>query len=917
MSRNFVNLNVNPCKMCMPMGGVMALKGIENSMVILHGSQGCSTYIRRHMATHFNEPIDIASSSLSEEGTVYGGSKNLKSGIKNMYKMYKPSLIGVLTTCLAETIGEDIKRIILELLEEDGSLNNVKIVPISTPGYSGTQAEGYHKALKGLVEALATNDKNNGRVNIVAENLTPADIRYIKQILEDFSIDYIMLPDISDTLDSPYSPEYSRIPAGGTKISDIEEMAGAKATIELGATVDAGDSAGEYLKQKYGIPLYRCPVPTGLENCDLFFEILSKLSGKHMPEKYVKERGRLLDAMIDAHKYNGEGRAVIYGEAEQCAALTAVCVENGITPVLIATGAVNEKFKSYITKYVMELDEQPLVIDDVDFETIEKYAVELKANLMIGNSDGRRIEEKHGISLVRIGFPVHDRVGGQRRCSVSYFGTNNIIEETANIILSKTETSFREEAYNKYFMQKKVKDMADIKGASAEKANVSALNNAAASEAAKSSMEAKTAAHPCYNAGAHDYARMHIPVAPKCNISCNYCSRKYDCANESRPGVTSEVLTPDMALAKYKEVKAKVPNLKVLGIAGPGDALANFDEVKRSIELIKEYDPEVTFCLSTNGLMLPFFADELIRLGVSHITITINTIDPAAGAKLYRSVTYLGQNLNGEEGAAVLLQNQLSGLRYLSSKGIVCKVNIVMVKGINDIYIQDTVKKVKECGAFITNIMQMIPVTGSAFQGMPFVSQVELNDMRKKCELDLKQMYHCKQCRADAIGTLEHDRSIEFRCESGGCSSRKDNVTELKPTAAVQEEAEAAAAAEAACKTESPSLKFAVATKTGINIDQHFGHSEEFHIYDYSGGKIKFLEKRNVNKYCTGSAECDDHDDKIQKIIKTIKDCDAVLAMRAGTEPIKKLEANGIKLFQMYEGINKGIEKAAFELKVC
>jgi nitrogenase cofactor biosynthesis protein NifB len=910
MSRNFVNLNVNPCKMCMPMGGVMALKGIENSMVILHGSQGCSTYIRRHMATHFNEPIDIASSSLSEEGTVYGGARNLKKGIKNMYKMYNPSLIAVLTTCLAETIGEDVKRIVLELQEEDKELRDIRIVPIPTPGYSGTQAEGYHKALRGLVEALAKDDRDNGKVNIVAENLTPADIRYLKQILEDFSIDYIMLPDISETLDSPYTPEYSRIPAGGTKIEDIGKMAGAMVTIEFGTTVDDDDSAGEYLKQKYGIPLYRCPIPTGLENCDIFFEILSKITRKHMPDKYVKERGRLLDAMIDAHKYNGEGRAVIFGEAEQCAALTAVCVENGITPVLIATGAVNEKFKSYIKRSVMELEEQPLIIDDVDFETIEKYAVEKNANLMLGNSDGRRIEEKHGIDLVRIGFPVHDRVGGQRKCTVSYFGTNNVIEETANLILSKKETSFREEAYDKYFMEKKVKDMADIKGTSTEKVNTS-VNT----DTAKSIIEAKTASHPCYNAGAHDYARMHIPVAPKCNISCNYCSRKYDCANESRPGVTSEVLTPDMALAKYKEVKAKVPNLKVLGIAGPGDALANFDEVKRSIEMIKEYDPEVTFCLSTNGLMLPFFADELIKLGVSHITITINTIDPAVGAKLYRSVTYLGQNLTGEEGAAVLLQNQLSGLRYLSSKGIVCKVNIVMVKGINDIYIPDTVKKVKECGAFITNIMQMIPVTGSAFEGMPFVSQVELNDMRKKCELDLKQMYHCKQCRADAIGTLAHDRSIEFRCESGGCSSKKDNVTELKPNAVVQEEAETAAVAETACKTES--LKFAIATKTGINIDQHFGHSEEFHIYDYSGGKIKFLEKRNVNKYCAGPAECDDHDDKIQKIIKTIQDCDAVLAMRAGTEPIKKLEANGIKLFQMYEGINKGIEKAVLELKAC
>ncbi len=161
---------------------------------------------------------------------------------------------------------------------------------------------------------------------------------------------------------------------------------------------------------------------------------------------------------------------------------------------------------------------------------------------------------------------------------------------------------------------------------------------------------------------------MHIPVAPKCNVSCNFCSRKYDCVNESRPGVTSQILTPEEARDKFNIVKEKVKNLTVVGIAGPGDPLANFEEVKKSIELIKEESPDITFCLSTNGLMLPFYADEIVKLGISHVTITINAVDPKIGGRVYKFINYLGKNFSGEEAGDIILNNQLSGLRYISQK---------------------------------------------------------------------------------------------------------------------------------------------------------------------------------------------------------------------------------------------------------
>jgi len=852
----------------MPLGGVLALKGIENSMVILHGSQGCSTYIRRHMATHFNEPIDIASSSLTEDGTIYGGSKNLKLGLKNIIKLYNPGIIGVLTTCLAETIGEDIGGIITEFQEENSAFRDIRIIPISTPAYSGTQSEGYYKTLRRLVEFLSKDEIKSNKINIIAANINPGDIRQLKYILDTFKVEYTILPDVSDTLDAGYTKKYNKVPEGGTSLRDIALMGGAVATIEMDCSAEIGSTAGDYLFETCGVPLFKCAVPIGIKATDVFINLISQISKKPIPKVLEKERSRYLDGIIDSHKYNGEGRAVIFGEPEIVYAVTALCVENGIQPLLIATGSKNKILISKLKELTKDLDKQPIIIDDSDFEIIEKHCMELKANLLIGDSNGRRLEKKIGIKLIRIGFPIHDRVGAQRAVNVGYYGSLRFLDEITNAILERKERGYREDMYDKYYDN--TKDEVKPLVTSQVKKVIS--------------MEERTKGHPCFNGCAHDNARMHIPVAPNCNISCNYCSRKFDCVNESRPGVTSSILSPVQALERFKEFKSKLKNLTVVGIAGPGDALANFDVVKESIQLIRKESPDITFCLSTNGLMLPFYANEILELGVSHITITINTIDPEIGLKLYKEINYLGVKYTGIEGARILLQNQLSGLKYLTSKGLICKVNIVYVKGINDSGIEDTVKKVKECGAFMTNIMPMINAPGSKFEHIKTVNNEELLVMRKKCEIDLKQMYHCKQCRADAVGTLGNDIS---QTSKGSQSSSSDDI---KP------------------------IRFAVASKSGLNVDQHFGHATEFYIYDFTNGDATFIEKRKIPKFCTGIDDCEEsHADKIDYIIKTIEDCSGVLALRIGDVPKQKLQKKNIEVYLLCDEIRNGIRKIVGE----
>lgn len=268
----------------------------------------------------------------------------------------------------------------------------------------------------------------------------------------------------------------------------------------------------------------------------------------------------------------------------------------------------------------------------------------------------------------------------------------------------------------------------------------------------------ETMAHPCYNCGAGKNARIHLAVAPKCNIQCNYCVRKYDCPNESRPGVTAEVISPLQAAERFMHHRNTMDNLKVVGIAGPGDALANPNETFETFRLVREIDPDVTFCLSTNGLMLPDYAEKLAEGGVSHVTVTLNAVNPKIGAKIYRYVNYKGEHYGGMQAAEVLLDRQLAGLEALIKNNAVCKVNTVALRGINDGHIEAISERLRRMGVYIHNIMRMIPVTGSAFEGLEPFSERELAMLRSKGATHIKQMYHCRQCRADAVGILGQKR---------------------------------------------------------------------------------------------------------------------------------------------------------------
>ena len=430
----------NACKLCKPLGASLAFRGIESCVPFLHGSQGCATYMRRYIISHFNEPIDIASSSLGEKQAIYGGGPNLKLGLQNVTSKYVPKVIGVATTCLTETIGDNVPMILAEYHKEFGTTDAPLVVHVSTPSFAGTHMEGFNAAVREIVEQLATESKSNKTINLLSGFISTADIRYLKEVCIDFNIDATILPDYSDTLDGQALNDYPLIPEGGTPLEAIRAMGGAKATIEFGSTLP-DKTGGKVLERKFGTMLHQTGLPIGIRATDALFERLAEVSGNEIPAKYTAARGRLIDSMVDGHKYIYGKRAVVYGEEDLVVGITSFLAEIGIQTVLCASGGKSGKFESSIVAALDEMDcELPVVKEDVDFFDIETMARKLKVDLVIGHSKGYTFARKENLPLIRVGFPIHDRVGGQRILHLGYHGAQALFDRITNTVIDKKQS---------------------------------------------------------------------------------------------------------------------------------------------------------------------------------------------------------------------------------------------------------------------------------------------------------------------------------------------------------------------------------------------------------------------------------------------------------------------------------------------
>lgn len=443
--------STNPCKLCTPLGACLAFKGVSGCVPLLHGSQGCATYIRRYCISHYREPMDVASSNFSEDSAVFGGRRNLHMAIDNVTRQYSPEIIGIATTCLSETMGENMPMLLGEYqAEHQDGINGGEIpvlVHVSTPSYRDTHAEGFHAAVRALVEALVETPSSRPvagtQLALFPGMVSPADLRHLRDLCEYWGAKAVILPDYSETLDGPAWAQYERVPEGGTTVSEIRGLGSAVAALEFGRVLaGASKTAGTALKLRAGLPLHRLGLPVGVREMDRFCTAMEMATGNPTPLRVERERGRLIDSYVDAHKYLAGKKAVVYGEDDLVVALASFLAEIGITPVLCAGGAKSGRLESSILAAAPELAGKIQVREGSDFSDMEGQIPDLKPDLLIGSSKGRKLARSLNIPLVECGFPIHDRIGAQRLEILGYAGTQRLFDRITNALLQvKQENS--------------------------------------------------------------------------------------------------------------------------------------------------------------------------------------------------------------------------------------------------------------------------------------------------------------------------------------------------------------------------------------------------------------------------------------------------------------------------------------------
>lgn len=375
--------------------------------------------------------------------------------------------------------------------------------------------------------------------------------------------------------------------------------------------------------------------------------------------------------------------------------------------------------------------------------------------------------------------------------------------------------------------------------------------------------------HPCFDAAArHRTARVHLPVAPRCNVQCNYCNRKSDCVAESRPGVSSTVLTPQQAADYLDEVAATLPMLAVVGIAGPGDPFANAPQTLATLRLAAERHPELLLCLASNGLGLPPHLDALAELAVSHVTVTINTVDPQVGAKIYRWVRDGKQIYRGLEGATLILERQLASIRGLKERGITVKINTILIPGVTMDGVEDVARTVAELGADTMNCMPLFPIEGTPFADLSEPDAFEMVSARARAGQHIAQMAHCTRCRADAVGLIgdEHTDASLALLEAARRSAPAGHDVASRPYVAA-------------------------ASMEGYLVNLHLGGADRFFIFEQTNAGPRLVNVRPAPASGGGAR-------RWQAVAEALSDCRALLVHQLGDTPRAVLDRAGLPVFE-------------------
>ena len=426
-------LSVNPLKASQPMGGSLACLGFDQAIPLLHGSQGCTAFAKVFFVRHFREPIPLQSTAMDQSSSVMGADDNVIEGIKAIAEKSKPALIVVLTTGLSETQGADIQRNVREFREKYPQFEHVAVVPVSTPDFSGCVETGFaatvYEIIHHLVPDAATANTRPGsrqrQINVLAGSLlTPGDIEALKDLLEQFNLRPVFVPDVSDSLDGSLTDDdFSPVTIGGTPISELATLGDARATLVIGASLH---KAGELLAQKTGVPCHYFEHLYGLQANDRLMMTLAELSEQPVPLRIERQRAQLQDAMLDTHFMLGQLRIGLAADPDQLNALVALVQEMG-AEVVAAVCAAQAPILADIPLNSIKIG---------DLEDLEQLCREQRAQLLIGNSHAVASAERLGVPILRAGFPLYDLIGAYQKTWVGYRGTRQALFDLANLVIN-------------------------------------------------------------------------------------------------------------------------------------------------------------------------------------------------------------------------------------------------------------------------------------------------------------------------------------------------------------------------------------------------------------------------------------------------------------------------------------------------
>jgi nitrogenase molybdenum-iron protein beta chain len=436
-------LRVNPAKTCQPVGAMYAALGVHSCMPHSHGSQGCCAFHRMFLTRHFKDPAMASSSSFTEGASVFGGGANLKTAAKNIFDIYNPKIIAVHTTCLSETIGDDLNALIQGIDIPEGKY----MVHTNTPSYKGSHITGFSNMVASFIQYLSlSSGKKNGKVALLPGFVNPGDMREMKRIAEAMGVSYTMLPDTSGVMDSPMTGKFEMYPKGGTTVEEIQTLGDSALTLAFGKA--ASEAPAETLSKKCNVPYKVLPLPIGIGRTDEYIMALQGYTLDEVPYVLEEERGQLVDILIDIHPYTYNKKVAIFGDPDTVLSLAEFVLEMGMIPKYMVTGTPGDAFERAAADLFLRFGmEDCKAKASGDLYELHQWIKEEGVDLLIGGTHGKHIARAEDIPFIRAGFPIIDRYIHSYLPLVGYKGGMRLAELITNALLDRRDRDCEEEDF--------------------------------------------------------------------------------------------------------------------------------------------------------------------------------------------------------------------------------------------------------------------------------------------------------------------------------------------------------------------------------------------------------------------------------------------------------------------------------------